>query len=85
MLELDEHHPPYDLQYAIHKDPAGNTIAAKDIDVGATLLVRPGEKIAVDGVVLEGRSDVDQSLLTGESKPVGKAQGDEVIRQQFPC
>ena len=53
--------------------------------MGATLLVRPGEKIAVDGVVLEGRSDVDQSLLTGESKPVGKAQGDEVIRQQFPC
>lgn len=57
---------------------AGGTIAAKEIEVGATLLVKPGEKIAVDGIVTEGHSDVDQSLLTGESKPVRKAQGDEV-------
>jgi len=43
------------------------------------LLVRPGEKIAVDGVIVDGRSSVDESMVTGESMPVGKGPGDEVI------
>jgi P-type Cu+ transporter len=50
-----------------------------DVEVGDTVLVRPGEKIAVDGVVLDGRSSVDESMLTGESLPVSKKSGDPVI------
>jgi Cu+-exporting ATPase len=44
-----------------------------------TILVRPGERIPVDGVVISGQSAVDESMLTGESIPVGKEQGDRVI------
>ncbi len=49
------------------------------VDVGDLVLVHPGEKIPVDGVVVDGRSSVDESMLTGESLPVGKNPGDEVI------
>jgi Cu+-exporting ATPase len=47
--------------------------------VGDTVIVRPGEKIPVDGRVLDGRSAVDESMLTGESLPVDKQPGDELI------
>ncbi|HEX3240079.1 MAG TPA: heavy metal translocating P-type ATPase [Solirubrobacterales bacterium] len=49
-----------------------------DLAAGDRFLVRPGEKVATDGVVVEGRSAIDQSLLTGESLPVEKGPGDEV-------
>jgi Cu+-exporting ATPase len=49
------------------------------VDVDEMVLVRPGERIPVDGVVVEGRSAVDESMLTGESMPVEKAPGDEVV------
>ncbi len=54
-------------------------IPVEDVQVGDVVIVRPGEKIPVDGIVLEGRSAVDESMLTGESIPVEKGPGDEVI------
>jgi Cu+-exporting ATPase len=54
-------------------------VPVDDVRVGDLVLVRPGEKVAVDGVVVEGRSAVDESMLTGESLPVEKGPGDPVI------
>jgi len=54
-------------------------VALDLIAVGDLLRVRPGEKIPVDGVVTEGRSSVDESMVTGESMPVSKAEGARVI------
>jgi len=54
-------------------------IALDQVNVGQSLRVRPGEKVPVDGLVLEGRTVVDESLVTGESLPVEKNPGDRVI------
>lgn len=54
-------------------------IAVEQVEVGDTVMVRPGEKIPVDGVLLEGQSAIDESMVTGESLPVDKKPGDEVI------
>jgi P-type Cu+ transporter len=54
-------------------------VSIDDVRVGDIVLVRPGETIPVDGVVVEGRSAVDESMLTGESLPIEKKQGDTVI------
>ena len=55
------------------------TIPTRKVLVGDIVLVRPGERIPVDGVVVEGHSAVDESMVTGESMPVDKGVGDEVI------
>ncbi|MDX1377836.1 MAG: heavy metal translocating P-type ATPase [Anaerolineales bacterium] len=54
-------------------------VSIDDVRVGDIVLVKPGETIPVDGVVVEGRSTVDESMLTGESLPIEKKQGDTVI------
>ena len=54
-------------------------VPVDEVRVGDVVIVRPGEKIPVDGVVIEGRSAVDESMITGESLPVEKAAGDPVV------
>lgn len=62
-------------------DPGGaeEDVPLSHIHIGDLLRVRPGEKVPVDGVVVEGASSVDESMLTGEPLPVRKATGDKVI------
>jgi P-type Cu+ transporter len=54
-------------------------VPVETVAVGELVRVRPGEKVPVDGVVVDGTSSVDESMLTGESRPVDKAAGDQVI------
>ncbi len=61
------------------RDGAERDLPVEEVAAGDVVLVRPGERIPVDGTVLSGRSAVDESLLTGEPIPVEKAEGDEVI------
>ena len=61
------------------RDDVEMDIPAEEVARGDTLIVRPGERIPVDGRVSAGRSAVDESMLTGESLPVEKGVGDEVI------
>ncbi len=63
----------------IVRDGQEMEVPVDQVLVGDVVLVRPGEKIPVDGVVVEGRSAVDESMLTGESLPVEKGPGDPVI------
>lgn len=54
-------------------------IAIEDVTLDDIVIVRPGERIPVDGAIIEGRSDIDEQLITGESMPVAKASGDTVV------
>ncbi len=54
-------------------------VSVENLKVGDRVLVKPGEKLPVDGMVIEGESSVNEAMLTGESKPVVKREGDEVI------
>jgi P-type Cu+ transporter len=63
----------------ITADGHDEEIPLDQVQAGDRLRLRPGEKVPVDGVVLEGRSAVDESMVTGESLPIGKAPGDRLI------
>ncbi|MDH5508383.1 MAG: heavy metal translocating P-type ATPase, partial [Anaerolineae bacterium] len=63
----------------IIRDGKEMEILADEVLVGDVVIVRPGEKFPVDGVVVDGRSSVDESMLTGESMPIEKGPGDGVI------
>jgi Cu+-exporting ATPase len=63
----------------IRDDGTEEDIPLEQVQIGNRLRVRPGEKVPVDGTVLEGRSAVDESMITGESIPVEKHAGDKVI------
>ncbi len=61
------------------RDGKESDIAVEEVLVGDTVVMRPGEKVPVDGLVESGSSSVDESMITGESIPVEKREGDEVI------
>jgi Cu+-exporting ATPase len=63
----------------IVRDGKETDIPVEEVQVGDMFLVRPGERVPVDGVVLEGHTSIDQSMITGESIPVEKKTGDQVI------
>jgi Cu+-exporting ATPase len=63
----------------VGEDGADHEVQIDSLAVGDKLRVRPGEKVPVDGVILEGRSSLDESLVTGESMPVTKEAGGKVI------
>lgn len=61
------------------RDGEGVDLSVEEVVAGDIVMVRPGEKIPVDGVVIKGSSSIDESMITGESIPVEKHEGDEVI------
>lgn len=66
-------------QATVIKNGQQETVKVSDLKVGDSVLVHPGEKIATDGIITEGTSDIDQSMLTGESLPVTKTVNDKVF------
>jgi len=65
--------------HLIQEDGSTKDIALEELKKGDRVLIKPGEKIPADGFVIKGKSSVDESLMTGESKPVNKSEEDEVI------
>ncbi|MFC6987820.1 heavy metal translocating P-type ATPase [Haloplanus sp. GCM10025708] len=63
----------------VDEDGNEEEIPLEDVEVGDRMKVRPGEKIPTDSVVVDGQSAVDESMVTGESVPVEKSEGDEVV------
>ncbi|WP_396611237.1 heavy metal translocating P-type ATPase [Haloferax sp. S1W] len=74
LLELE-----VDTATLVDDDGTEREVELDDVQVGNRMKVRPGEKIPTDGVVVEGDSAVDESMVTGESVPVSKEPGDEVV------
>jgi Cu+-exporting ATPase len=66
-------------QARVIRNEAEIEIPVEEVLVGDMVIVKPGEKVPVDGVIVEGRSSVDESMLTGESLPIEKKPGDQII------
>jgi Cu+-exporting ATPase len=64
----------------VRVDGTDEDIPLEQVAVGDRQRVRPGDKVPIDGAIIEGRSAVDESMVTGESMPVAKAVGNRVIR-----
>jgi len=63
----------------VHSDGSTEEISVSELKPQDRVLVKPGEKIPIDGEITEGRTSINQAMLTGESQPVEKGEGDEVI------
>lgn len=66
-------------QATVRRDGRDVTVDVSDLAVGDVMVVKPGERVPTDGVIVEGVSALDESMLTGESVPVDKSQGDEAV------
>jgi Cu+-exporting ATPase len=64
---------------SVMKDGIETEVPIEQVHEGDVVVVRPGEKVPVDGVIIEGTSSIDESMVTGESLPVDKGPGDEVV------
>ncbi|MBR9917710.1 copper-translocating P-type ATPase [bacterium] len=65
--------------HLVQEDGSTKEVALEELKKGDRVLIKPGEKIPADGFIVKGKSSVDESLMTGESKPVNKGEEDEVI------
>ena len=65
--------------HRVAEDGQTEDVPVSELQKGDRVLVKPGEKVPIDGVIVEGRTSVNESMLTGESKPVEKGEGDEAI------
>ncbi|HET7722228.1 MAG TPA: HAD-IC family P-type ATPase, partial [Acidimicrobiales bacterium] len=63
----------------VERDGQPVDVAVAEVRAGDVVVLKPGDKVPVDGLVLDGRSTIDESMVTGESIPVEKGEGDQVI------
>jgi Cu2+-exporting ATPase len=68
-----------DTAHLLNSDGSTRDIAVAALKGGEQLLIKPGERVPADGVIIKGQTSANESMLTGESKPVAKAEGDAVI------
>ena len=65
--------------HRVNKDGSTEEVPVEELQIGDHILIKPGEKIPADGIVIEGKTNVNEAMLTGESLPVEKNEDDEVI------
>ncbi|MEX0608040.1 MAG: heavy metal translocating P-type ATPase [Balneolaceae bacterium] len=65
--------------HRLREDGSTEDVSIEDLKEGDRILIKPGEKIPADGTIVDGKTNVNEAMLTGESKPVNKQKGDEVI------